>query len=99
MMRIVAILTLGLLLGAQAFAAGLMLDPRLEICQSCSSPGGDCGNDCVACPICASTPGDTVPAGTSLALVPVPGAPSLDVALFLPPACTEILHIPKPALS
>ena len=99
MLRVIHILLLVLLVGAQVGSTTLLLSAPCETCQDCCVPGGDSGADCIRCDACcAGVAANLVTPAVLHAPMPLAGAMSLEGTLSLPPGFTEILHIPESTL-
>ncbi len=95
MSRLVFLVALAFVLGVFAGAPFLCGETCVA---SCADDGPDAG--CLACPVCSGSGlGEAaVTASGALRLAPARGLLAHDMETPPSPACTEILHIPKPAL-
>lgn len=99
MLRVIHILLLVLLVGAQVGSAALPLTAPCETCQDGCTPSDVCGADCLLCAACCSgVTGSLVPPICMLAPMPIAGAMPPERVLSLSPHHTEILHIPESTL-
>jgi hypothetical protein len=100
MLRVLHILLLVLLAGAQIGSSVLTLTAECDACHECSTGGAGTCQDCPDCACCAiSLPGNLVSSTGLPAPARMFAAPPLDAHFSLSPHHSEILHIPEAPLA